>query len=73
MDLLGYRTFGDTICGSVTLNLPEGGLYSATKILYSCVIFISFAVQFYVPITFLWPAFKDKFCPSTGFYLFWLH
>jgi len=46
--------------------LPEGGLYSATKILYSCVIFISFAVQFYVPITFLWPAFKDKFCPSTA-------
>jgi len=66
MGVLGYRTFGDSICGSVTLNLPEGGLYSATKILYSCVIFISFAVQFYVPITFLWPAFKDKFCPSTA-------
>lgn len=50
----------------MTLNLPEGDLYAATKILYSCVIFISFAVQFYVPITFLWPAFKDKFCSQTG-------
>ena len=61
MGLLGYLTFGDGICGSVTLNLPEEALYASVKILYTCVIFVSFAIQFYVPITFLWPPLKEKY------------
>jgi len=61
MGILGYLTFGDGICGSVTLNLPEEALYASVKILYTCVIFVSFAVQFYVPITFLWPPLKEKY------------
>ena len=61
MGVLGYLTFGDGICGSVTLNLPEEALYASVKILYTCVIFVSFAIQFYVPITFLWPPLKEKY------------
>ena len=61
MGLLGYFTFGDQICGSVTLNLPQEAIYAWVKILYSLVIFVSFAVQFYVPITFLWPPLKSKY------------
>lgn len=61
MGTLGYLTFGPAICGSVTLNLPEEALYASVKILYSSVIFVSFAVQFYVPITFLWPPIENKY------------
>jgi len=61
MGLLGYLTFGDAICGSVTLNLPETALYASVKMLYVFVIFVSFAIQFYVPITFLWPPIKERY------------
>ena len=61
MGLLGYLTFGDQICGSITLNLPEAPLYATVKMLYTAVIFVSFAVQFYVPMTFLWPPIKVWF------------
>jgi len=47
---IGYVTFGDSICGSITLNLPETSLYVSAKIMYSFVIFVSFGLQFYVPI-----------------------
>ena len=71
MGILGYLTFGDGICGSVTLNLPEEALYASVKILYTCVIFVSFAVQFYVPITFLWPPLKEKYLMgASGTYLY---
>ena len=66
MGLLGYLTFGEDICGSVTLNLPNETLYASVKILYSFVIFISFAIQFYVPISFLWPSIRDKLCSTSG-------
>lgn len=66
MGVLGYLTFGENICGSVTLNLPNETIYASVKILYCFVIFISFAVQFYVPITFLWPSCRDKFCLNSG-------
>lgn len=65
MGLLGYLTFGEEICGSVTLNLPNETLYASVKILYSFVIFISFAIQFYVPISFLWPSIRDKLCSTS--------
>jgi len=65
MGLLGYLTFGEDICGSVTLNLPSEPIYDAVKILYCFVIFISFAIQFYVPITFLWPSCKAALFRNT--------
>jgi len=50
LGVIGYVTFGDSICGSITLNLPETSLYVAAKIMYIFVIFVSFGLQFYVPI-----------------------
>ena len=70
MGVLGYLTFGENICGSVTLNLPNETIYASVKILYCFVIFISFAVQFYVPITFLWPSCRDKFFVNSGIFIF---
>ena len=66
MGVLGYLTFGDQICGSITLNLPEKAIYATVKMLYTAVIFVSFAVQFYVPITFLWPPIKVRFKLAFG-------
>lgn len=50
----------------VTLNLPSEAIYASVKILYSLVIFVSFAVQFYVPITFLWPPLKSKYLAESS-------
>lgn len=35
-------------------------LYSMVKLSYSFVVFISFALQFYVPVSFLWPWISDN-------------
>lgn len=46
----GYVQFGDEVKGSITLNLPEDEILAQTgKLLMALVIFLSFALQFYVP------------------------
>lgn len=55
MAILGYLAFGDSICGSITLNLPEESLYVFVKLIYCFAIFITYALQFYVPISILYP------------------
>jgi proton-coupled amino acid transporter len=47
---IGYITFGDTICGSITLNLPEETLYISVKLMYIFAIFVSYGLQFFIPI-----------------------
>ena len=74
MAILGYLAFGDTICGSITLNLPEvrslflvsinlinvkESLYVFVKLIYSFAIFITYALQFYVPMSILYPRTKE--------------
>lgn len=64
MGLCGYLGVGENVKPSITLNLPNTGslafLYSFVKLSYSFVVFISFALQFYVPISFMWPSMADS-------------
>ena len=50
----GYLKYGDTVAGSITLNLPDDEfLATMVKIMMSLAIFFSYALQFYVPVDLL--------------------
>lgn len=51
----GYLQFGCHVAGSITLNLPSQWLYIMVKLLLAIAIFISFGIQFYVPLNLLKP------------------
>lgn len=51
----GYLKFGSKAKGSITLNLPDQWLYIMVKLLLAIAIFISFGIQFYVPLNLLRP------------------
>ncbi|CAH1777563.1 unnamed protein product [Owenia fusiformis] len=61
----GYLTFGPEACdvlGSITLNLPsKNWLYLAVRLKFSIAIFISYGLQFYVPLEFMWPPINEKY------------
>lgn len=62
LGVVGFITFGESICGSITLNLPEEVLYISVKVMYSAAIFVTYAIQFYVPMSILyWPPGDERY------------
>lgn len=62
----GYLKFGDEVRGSLTLNLPQDEVLAQTaKILVACVMLLSFALVYYVPVDVVWRKVHDKI-PARG-------
>lgn len=55
LGILGYLFCQDECKGSITLNLPNEGIYTGVKLLYSTCIFLTYFIQFYVPMLILQP------------------
>ncbi|RXG62185.1 Proton-coupled amino acid transporter-like protein [Armadillidium vulgare] len=65
----GYLRYGDFVLGSITLNLPGDEVLSqSVKLLFACAIFMSYPLQFYVPVSILLPSVVDKFSTERGKY-----
>uniref|UniRef100_T1GF26 Amino acid transporter transmembrane domain-containing protein n=1 Tax=Megaselia scalaris TaxID=36166 RepID=T1GF26_MEGSC len=58
----GYLKYGDDVKGSITLNLPPGDVLSqSVRIMMALAIFLSYTLQFYVPVTILEPFVQRHF------------
>lgn len=61
MGILGYLKYGDDTVGSITLNIPQEEIVAQiTKVLFSIAIYISYALQGYVPIEIIWYNYMKK-------------
>lgn len=57
----GYLSFGEDVRGSLTLNLPKDEILAQTaKILVACVMVLSYALVFYVPVDVVWRRIQDR-------------
>ncbi|CAG2058366.1 unnamed protein product [Timema podura] len=56
----GYLKYGDAVkVGSITLNLPPGDILAqCVRIMMAVAIFLSYGLQFYVPMNVVWPMVK---------------
>ncbi|XP_068719716.1 proton-coupled amino acid transporter 1-like [Montipora capricornis] len=55
LGILGYLFCRDECKGSITLNLPDEGIYSGVRLLFSTCIFLTYFLQFYVPMLIIQP------------------
>ncbi|XP_055595085.1 proton-coupled amino acid transporter-like protein pathetic isoform X2 [Uranotaenia lowii] len=59
---LGYLKYGEDTKGSITLNLPvEDLLAQMTKLMIALAIFLTYSLQFYVPMEIIWKNVKHNF------------
>ncbi|KPJ11145.1 Proton-coupled amino acid transporter 1 [Papilio machaon] len=56
----GYLKYGNHVHGSITLNLPGDLLAQSVRAVMAFSIFLSFGLQFYVPMNIVWPYVKSK-------------
>ncbi|KAH8241069.1 proton-coupled amino acid transporter-like protein CG1139 isoform X2 [Drosophila bipectinata] len=63
----GYLKYGDAVKGSITLNLPQGDTLSQlVKIMMAVAIFLSYTLQFYVPVNIVEPFVCSHFDTQRG-------
>ncbi|XP_058063774.1 proton-coupled amino acid transporter 1-like [Anopheles bellator] len=61
---LGYLKWGDTVKGSLTLNLPDGELLAqSVKLMISTGVLLGYSLQFFVAIQIMLPAVRRRFDP----------
>ncbi|XP_026732940.1 proton-coupled amino acid transporter-like protein CG1139 [Trichoplusia ni] len=56
----GYLKYGERVQGSITLNLPNSLLAQSVRAVMAISIFLSYCLQFYVPMNIVWPYVKSK-------------
>ncbi|OQR76387.1 proton-coupled amino acid transporter 4-like [Tropilaelaps mercedesae] len=57
----GYLKYGDGTEDSITLNFESGWLSESVRGIFAVSIFLSYALQMYVPMQIFWPWLKDRF------------
>ncbi|ALC39884.1 CG13384 [Drosophila busckii] len=58
----GYLKYGEDVKGSITLNLPQGDILSQlVRISMAVAIFLSYTLQFYVPVNMVEPFVRSQF------------
>lgn len=62
----GYLKFGNNVAGSITLNLPAEPIYQSCKMIFAVAIFLSYAIQYYVPFYIIWQFIKNRFNLKEG-------
>lgn len=61
----GYLKYGDSVAGSITLNLPVNEfLATLVKVMMSLAVFFTYALQFYVPVDLLNPFIQRRINPQ---------
>ncbi|XP_061703773.1 proton-coupled amino acid transporter-like protein pathetic [Cydia pomonella] len=56
----GYLKYGEHVLGSITLNLPNDFLAQSVRAVMAASIFLSYGLQFYVPMGIVWPVVKSR-------------
>jgi proton-coupled amino acid transporter len=66
LGFFGYLRFGEDIKGTITLNLPmDNVVYVVVKLMFAFAIYISYALQFYVPVCLIERKFVDPMSEGT--------
>ncbi|XP_046676958.1 proton-coupled amino acid transporter 3-like isoform X6 [Homalodisca vitripennis] len=61
---VGYLKYGEDVAGSLTLNLPKNSLFSeVVQLTIAIGLLFSYALQFHVAVTFVWPDYNRKYGP----------
>lgn len=64
----GFLKYGSDVKGSITLNFPPSPLNEVIRAIFAISIFLSYALQMYVPVQIIWPAVVRRFGLDQGKY-----
>ncbi|XP_073974036.1 proton-coupled amino acid transporter-like protein acs isoform X2 [Rhodnius prolixus] len=56
----GYLRYGDKTEESISINLPDDPLAQSVKVMIAVAIFLTYALQFFVPMEIIWKALKHR-------------